>query len=107
MDPTVKEQLLALAAVRTKVLTIDGVKFTVREASAQAFADYGAALSEGKRNVATALLLQACVVDDDGAPLLTAEEAATIAGTSRVARLVVAAVSDLSGFGPQKEPDAG
>lgn len=101
-----KEKLLIAAAVRTKDVAIDGATYTVRELGAAEFAEYGR-LGQVDRAEATAHLLAACVLDN-GAPMLTLEEARTVARSARVAIPLMQAVMQMSGYGPdEKEPGAG
>jgi hypothetical protein len=103
-----RDQLMALAALRTRTVVIGGVSFPVREVGALEFAEYGK-LQKTDKLKATASLIAACVVDDDGNPALTIEEATAIARSARVSMPIVGAVMELSGFGgedAEKEPDA-
>jgi hypothetical protein len=101
-----KARLLALAALRSKTVTLDdGLTIVVQEPSQLAFAEYGQAF-RADRDKATAGLMAACVVGEDGQPLLTAEEALTLARSARVSRVIVAAVMELAGF-REGDDDAG
>lgn len=117
-----KEALLASAVVRTDTVQIGAEAYTVREISAGDFAlfgelgtdkkdDKGVVVEKGSKERATAHLIASCVVDETGAPLLTAEEALIVARTARVSMPLVNKVMELSGFGKedeeQKHPDAG
>lgn len=112
MDPRLKEALLAAAQVRTCEVTIGDLKVTVREAGALEFAAYGK-LQKTDRVKATAALISTCVVDESGAPLFSAEEAAPIAASARMAMPIVTAIMQLSGLVKDEkednpgEPDAG
>jgi len=103
-----KQQLLALAQLRTRVVKIDSVELTVREVGALEFAEYGK-LQKADRLKATASLIAACVVDGDGNPALSLDDALSLAKSARVSMPIVGAVMELSGFGgenDEKEPDA-
>lgn len=108
MGSNLKERLLELAKLRTKTVVVGDVSLTVREVGALEFAEYGK-LQKTDRLKATASLISACVVDEDGNPALTPEEAGTLARSARVSMPIVGAVMELSGFGgegDEKEPDA-
>lgn len=104
---SVKEQILALATLRTDVVVIGDVRLTVREVGALEFAEYGQKL-KADRIGATAILIAACVVDEEGNAVLTVDEAKQFARSARVSMPVVRKIMELSGFGEadQKEPDA-
>jgi len=99
-----KEKLLASAKLRTRVVEIEGEKYTVREVGAVEFAAYGALLKTD-RIKATASLVHDCLVDENGAKILTLEEAIEVVGSARVSMQIVNAIMEVSGFG-EKEPDA-
>jgi methyl coenzyme M reductase subunit C len=101
---TVKEKLLAAAKLRTEVVEIDGVSVSVREISTEEFSKYGS-LTTTDRPRATAHLIAACVIDGEGKPELTIEDAMRIVDSARVSMAIVNAVMRLSGFA-EKEPDA-
>lgn len=74
------DRLMARARdVRTQTVDADGIAVTVREPSAAIHAQYVNAMREGDGDVAMAGLLRYCVVDDLGAPCLSAEQAITLA----------------------------
>ena len=98
-------RLLAAAAVRTASVAIDGESYTVREVGAASFAEYGKLLKADPRG-ASAVLLAECVIDEDGKPVLTLDEAREVANSLRVTMPLVQAIMELSGFA-EKEPDAG
>ncbi len=100
-----KAKLLAAAQLRTAKVAIDGEDYTVREGSAVVFIEY-MSLLQVDRDRATATLLADCVVDADGAPLLTVDEAVAVARSARVSMSLMRAIMALSGF-DEKEPDAG
>lgn len=107
-----KESLLALAAVREADVLLDGHKFKVREVSAADFALFGELGGAGDKARATAHLIAVGVVDDEGNPLLNAEEALAVAKTARVAMPLVNKIMELSGFSgkedeEEKHADAG
>src|SRR5690606_41482975 len=68
-----KTKLLGLAQLRDAVVDVDGEKVRVREVGALEFAEYGQLL-KADRLKATATLIAACVIDDDGNPALRSEE---------------------------------
>lgn len=103
-----KAKLLEASRQRSKPVVVDGVQVDVREVGAMEFAEYGSLLKTDRLK-ATAQLISACVVDDDGNPLLSVEEALQIARSARVAMPLVAAIMELSGFSEElseKEPVA-
>lgn len=103
---SLKEQLLALAALRTDVVVVGDVRCNVREVGALEFAEYGRKL-KADRLGATAELISACVVDDEGNVVFTVEEAKQFAKSARVSMPIVRKIMELSGFGDdEKEPDA-
>ena len=105
---SLRDQLLALAQLRTDVVTIGDVRLTVREVGAMEFAEYGKKL-KADRLGATAELIAACVVDDEGNTVLSIDDAKQFAKSARVSMPVVRKIMELSGFGEgdEKEPDAG
>lgn len=104
---SLRDQLLELAKLRTDVIDIDGVQVTVREVGALEFAEYGK-LQKTDRLGATAALIANCVIDEEGKPALSKDEATTLANSARVAMPIVQKILSLSGFGvDEKEPDAG
>lgn len=101
-----KNKLLAASTLRSTVVEIDGEKYTIQEVGAGGFADYGALLKKD-RNKATAQLISECLVDEDGAKLLTVEEATQVVKSARVSMPLVNAIMEVSGFGDdEKESDA-
>jgi len=105
---TVKEQLLAVAALREDSVDVGGVKFQVREVGAMEFAAYGQMLKTDRLK-ATATLIAACVLDGPGgSAALTVDDAVSIARSARVSMPIVNKIMELSGFGDdaEKEPDA-
>lgn len=105
----VKAKLLTASKTRSKVVDVDGEPVNVREVGALEFAEYGALLKVDRLK-ATAQLIAACIVDEDGNPVLTVEEATQVARSARVSMPLVTAIMELSGFGEdegdEKEPDA-
>jgi hypothetical protein len=101
---SLKEKLLASAKQQSKMVEVDGTEYLVREVSAGDFAEYGA-MTKTDRNKATALLVSRCVLDEDGAPLLTSEEAEEVVKSARLSIPIVNAIMELSGFS-EKESDA-
>jgi hypothetical protein len=102
-----REQLLAQAATRTAEVTIGGESYRVREVEAETFSAYAMLLATGgqdgknakqRREQAFQLILSECVIDDEGEPLLTPEEAGKVAGVARLAFPLVNKILDLSGF---------
>lgn len=101
-----KDKLLAASKLRSEVVEIEGEKFTVQEADAVSFADYGALLKKDRMK-ATATLLAECVVDENGSKLLTVEEATQVVRSNRVSMPLMQAIMKVSGFGDdEKESDA-
>ena len=92
MGRTVKDALLSLAVLRTQVVPLDdGVSVTVQEPPADALASYGQ-LWRNDRQKATAVLLRACVIDENGQPMLDDEESLKLARSARIARPLVEAI---------------
>lgn len=115
-----KSNLLALAAVRRKEIKIEGEPVLIREVGTIEFARYGEinrGKTDDKGNVlvqadkvrASAHLISCCVIDSEGKPLFTEEEAMPIAANARTAMPIINAVMELSGFGEddEKHSDAG
>ncbi|WP_339873927.1 hypothetical protein [uncultured Brevundimonas sp.] len=70
------EKLLARAAdVKTAEVDADGITVRVREPSAAAHALFHGLNKQGRGDEAMAHLLRACVIDADGVPCLTDEQA--------------------------------
>lgn len=104
---SVSERLRKAAAVRTVEVRIDGEKFTVKEVSATAFAEYGRRLNDDNLKAsAQVVILQDGVVDEHGLPALTKEDAEFLMTSSRVATPLIQAIFKLSGLIDQKETDA-
>lgn len=98
--------LLDVAKLRTKQLTLGDVTITVREVGALEFSEYGIALRDATgKNRAVAVLLAACVVDDEGKPLHTADEMMVVAASARTSLPIINAIMELSGY--RESPDAG
>lgn len=112
-----KTALMALAVVRYDTINIEGEPVRVQEIGTLEFAQYGAlasdrlnakgeVLEKGSKLKATAFLISSCVVDDEGALLLSEEEALTLAKSARVAMPIVNRVMELSGFKEAEEKHA-
>lgn len=100
------ERLKAKAVVRTKEVRIDGDDFAVREVGAVEFGEYGK-VAKTDQVKATALLLAACVLDEEGNASLSLDDALDIAKSARVTMPLVQAIMEVSGFGDdEKKPDA-
>jgi hypothetical protein len=94
MDP-----LLALAELKSVVVDVEGISVKVREFSALEYAEFQDRKAESFQK-AGAYLLQRCVLNDDGSPRWTEEEAEKVAGGSaRVLTRLINAIHRLSGFG--------
>lgn len=102
---SVKDRLLKAAALRTKTVELEGESYTVREVGAVAFSQYAETLKSGDKIGAIGVLLQDCVVNDDGTPVLTFDEAKEVARCTRVAVPLTDAILAVSGFA-EKEPVA-
>lgn len=81
----------------------------VREVSSSTFAKYGELMKAGQRTDATAIMLEECVLDDEGNQALQPDDAKYIAGSTRVVIPLISAILDLSGLGKddEKKADAG
>lgn len=98
-----KANLFALAARRTSPVLIEGVQFMVRELGADVFHEY-VMVSRTDKKGADAMLLAAAVVDADGNPLLTLEEAKQLVGQSaRVVLPLIGAALEASGLRDEKK----
>lgn len=112
MQSTMRERLLAAAAVRTASVRVGDDTFHVREVSAAKFSKYGE-LIKSDSGAAMVFLLQECVIDEGGQPCLSVEDAQVVADSARVGMPIITTVLRLSGFiedkdaPPEKEPDAG
>lgn len=108
MGSNLKQAMLDVAKIRMDTVKVGNVSFPVREVGALEFAQYGMLQKAGQRLEATASLIAACVVGEDGASLLSMDEAMQIAKSARVATPIVGAILKLSGFGEddEKESDA-
>lgn len=100
-----KEKLLAAAAVRRDKVILEGEAYIIREVGALEFGEYGELLKKDKEK-AMAKLIAACIIDEDGAPLLNAEEALQVARTARLSTPVISKIMELSGFGGDDTEDA-
>lgn len=110
--PSMRERLLAAAAIRIATVKIGDETFHVREVSAGKFSKY-ADLIKNDRPASVTFLLQECVVDEDGKPCLSIEDAQVVADCGRLAMPLISEVMRLSGYGadkdkeePEKKPDA-
>lgn len=97
MPSTMRERLLKAAAVRTSTVEIDGDKFYVREVSAGKFSKYGELLNTD-RPAAVVFMLQECVIDEDGKPCLSVEDAEVVADSARVGLKLISEAMRLSGY---------
>lgn len=100
-----KEKLLQLAQKRFKTVDIDGEAFFVGEMSAAAFSLYGETVKT-QREEAQAVLLQNCVVDEQGLNLLTLEEAREVVKSARIVLPLVTAIMEVSGLSAEEKPNA-
>lgn len=91
--------------MRTIEVRIDDETFVVREVGAISFAEYGELVKRDKQ-AATAKLLSDCVLDEEGNPALSAEDAAEVAKSARVTMPLVAAIMEVSGFNGDDEKKA-
>lgn len=103
-----KASLLEAAKLRTKSVKVGDVKVKVREVGTVEFAEYGE-LHKVDKSKATASLIASCVVDDDGNPMLTLDEAIQLSKSARMSIGIVGAIMELSGFSEptEKKADAG
>lgn len=91
-----KQQLLALAEFRRERVEFEGATFFVREASTQAFAEYGKVVQTDKAGALAGLFAE-CIEDEAGEKLFTAVEAAQLAKVARVASKLLSVVMRISG----------
>lgn len=108
MPSTMRERLLQAAAVRSAQVKIDDDTFLVREVSASKFAKYGDLIAKD-RPAAVTFLLQECVIDEDGKPCLSLEDAEVVGESARVGLKLISEIMRLSGYSgedPEKKPDA-
>lgn len=100
-----RDRLLALARRRTKAVELDGETFHVREPMA---ADTDAFIKRQSEDAIDAMagLFAECIIDPEtGEPILSVEDATTVAKMPRVAHPLVAAISSL--VEPQGEKKTG
>ena len=104
---SVSERLRKQAVVRTKQVTIGDETYTVREVSSSTFAKYGETIKVDRLQ-ATGLLLEECVLEEDGSQALTAEDVAIVSKVPRLVVPLVSAIMEISGIGDdEKKSDAG
>jgi hypothetical protein len=100
------DPLLALAELRRLTVDVDGIKVTIREFSALEWSQF-MELRDTNREAACAYILHLCVLDEDGNPRWTEDEARSVAGGSgRVVARLVNAIQRLSGY-DEKHEDPG
>lgn len=93
------DPLLALAELRRVTVDVDGIKVVIREFSALAKITFDERKETDKVG-AVAYLLRECVLNEDGSPRFTAEQATAIAsGSSRIVVRLLNEIHRLSGFG--------
>lgn len=104
---SVSERLRKQAEVRTCSVQIGDETYTVREVSSSTFKRYGETVKLD-RILATSYLLEECVLDENGNPALSPEDAAFVATSPRVVVPLASAIMELSGLGAdEKKSDAG
>lgn len=92
------QRLAAAAAIRSEVLDIEGEKVVIKEAGTIEFSRY-AKLSDTDRAAAIAVLLVACVFDEDGVtPVFDEKTANEVAKSARVTMPLVSKIMQLGGF---------
>lgn len=92
--------LFAAAALRTEVVEVEGVGVQIRELSLAARDEFRDRLAESGNTAAVISLLKHGVLNGDGAPLLTDEDAAKLSDTSpRIAEALTREILSLSGLG--------
>lgn len=114
-----KDKLLALAALRTGDLQVEGETVHVRELSTPEYAEYGRLtndqkdergnlISKADRLKGIAFLISTAVIDEAGVRVFSDDEAITLAKSPRVALPIVSKVMELSGTkeGEEKHPVA-
>jgi hypothetical protein len=93
------DPLLSLAELRRVTVDVDGHPVVVREFSALEKATFDQ-MREEDRLGALSYLIAACVLNGDGSPRFSDEQArAVAAGSSRVVARLVNEIHRLSGFG--------
>lgn len=89
--------LLAAAALRRTAVVVGDESVTVREPGYLEMAAFREKLNTGDDRAAFAVLLAACVINEDGTPRLTADEAAALANGRRAVFVpLIEAITDLS-----------
>lgn len=88
-----RERLLALTVRRITDITIEGEVFRVREPTAGDVQAFVAAREADPRGAMAALMV-ACMVDEDGEPFLSTQDALAIADVPRLATPIVGALTD-------------
>jgi hypothetical protein len=97
------DPLLALAELRRITVDVDGHSVLIREFSALEWAEF-TDKRDTDRTAACAYLLQLCVLNEDGTPRWTQDEARQVAGgAARVVARLVNAIQRLSGFSEKHE----
>lgn len=98
--------LFAAAALRTELVTVEGATVQIRELSLTARDAFMAAVKAEGQAAAVVSVLKHGVLNGDGAPLLTDEDAAQLAeGSPRVAEGLTREILDLSGLGEDEGED--
>lgn len=102
---SLRDTLLAAAVRRKKEIKVGEATFTVQEPSAMVFGEYGQLQKLGKREDGMALLLSECVVDSDGAQVLSREDALVVVKSTRLTTPIVQAIMEVAGVRVDEEED--
>lgn len=100
LKPSVMADLLSAAELRTAEVLIGDKNFHVRELSAGTAAAYASKLDSDKDG-AIAIVLQHCVIDENGLPALTREAALKVSHSARVAMRLMAKITEISDMGKE------
>jgi hypothetical protein len=97
------DPLLSLAELRRLTVDVEGISVTIREFSALEWAEF-TDLRESDKTAACVYLLHRCVLNEDGEPRWSEDEARKVAsGASRVVARLINAIQRLSGFAEKHE----
>lgn len=97
--------LFAAAALRTKVVSIRGADVRIRELSVAARDEFLTAHNES-RSAGVAVMLRHAIVDEQGNPLMSQDQAVELVGkSSAFVEPLVKEIVEFSGLGEEKGDD--
>lgn len=98
-------ELLQVAALRTRTVTVRDAEVRIRELSVRARQEFIETVRTGTAQ-AGAWLVQMCVIDDQGQPLFSADDARALADASpEVMDAIAGAVLEISGLKEAEKKD--